>query len=60
MSTGDYQTGYAGLACADSSHAPSRASAHLGSRLCLKSDTLAVYCGKQFINIWADFCLIRK
>lgn len=60
MSTGDYQTGYAGLACASSIGAPSGTRAAFGSRLCLKSDTLAVYCGKQFINIWADFCLIRK
>lgn len=60
ISTGEYQTDYAGLACAHSSDAPSNAYAAVGSRLCLKSDTLAVYCGKQFINIWADFCLIRK
>lgn len=60
ISTGEYQTDYAGLAYAHSYHAPSSTSAPLGSRLCLKSDTLAVYCGKQFINIWADFCLIRK
>ncbi len=60
ISTGEYQTDYAGLACADSYSAPSDANAAFGSRLCLKSDTLAVYCGKQFINIWADFCLIRK
>lgn len=60
MSTGEYQTGYAGLAYAYSYYAPSYTDAFLGSRLCLKSDTLAVYCGKQFINIWADFCLIRK
>lgn len=60
MSTGDYQTGYAGLACADSSDAPSNTLSLIGSRLCLKSDTLAVYCGKQFINIWADYILIRK
>lgn len=60
ISTGDYQTGYAGLACAGSIDAHSSTSAAVGSRLCLKSDTLAVYCGKQFINIWADFCLIRK
>lgn len=60
MSTGEYQTGFAGLACADSNSAPSNANADLGSRLCLKSDTLAVYCGKQFFNIWVDFCLIRK
>lgn len=60
ISTGEYQTDYAGLVCADSNAAPSTATANIGSRLCLKSDTLAVYCGKQFINIWADFCLIRK
>lgn len=60
ISTGEYQTDYAGLACANSPSAPSDTSAAVGSRLCLKSDTLAVYCGKQFINIWADFCLIRK
>lgn len=60
ISTGEYQTDYAGLAFASSNNAPSTPNAHIGSRLCLKSDTLAVYCGKQFINIWADFCLIRK
>lgn len=65
MRTGDYQTGYAGFACAFSSNAPSGTNAHFGSRhfgsrLCLKSDTLAVYCGNQFIDLWADFYLIRK
>lgn len=60
ISTGEYQTDYAGLACAYSTDAPSNTYAYFGSRLCLKSDTLAVYCGKQFINIWADFYLIRK
>lgn len=60
ISTGEYQTDYAGLVCASSTNAPSLPYATIGSRLCLKSDTLAVYCGKQFINIWADFCLIRK
>lgn len=60
ISTGEYQTDYAGLAYANSAYAPSLAYASFGSRLCLKSDTLAVYCGKQFINIWADFYLIRK
>lgn len=60
ISTGEYQTDYAGLVFAYSDIAPSCTTAFVGSRLCLKSDTLAVYCGKQFINIWADFCLIRK
>lgn len=60
ISTGDYQTEYAGFAFAYSSYAPSDADSSVGSRLCLKSDTLAVYCGKQFIDIWADFNLIRR
>lgn len=58
--TGDYRTGYAGFAFASSNYAPSSASAAFGSRLCLKSAALAVYCGKQFIDIWADFSLIRR
>lgn len=60
ISTGDYQTGYAGFACAYSSNAPSNTNARIGSRLCLKSDALATYCGKQFIELWADFNLIRR
>lgn len=60
MKTGDYETGYAGFACANSDYAPSLTTAHLGSRLCLKSSELASYCGKQFIRIWADFRLIRR
>ena len=58
--TGDYRTGYAGFAFAHSYYAPSNTNASFGSRLCLKSAALAVYCGKQFIDIWADFSLIRR
>ena len=47
-----------GFGCVLTYSVPSGADADVGSRLCLKSDTLAVYCGKQFINIWADFNLI--
>ena len=60
VSTEKYQTDYAGFAAAYSSPAPSYSSTALGSRLCLKSDALAEYCGKQFTDIWADFLLIRK
>ena len=60
VSTVGYQTEYAGFAFAHSSNAPSYSNASVGSRLCLKSDTLAAYCGKQFTDIWADFLLIRK
>ena len=60
IDTGDYQTEFAGFGSADSSVAPSSTFAYVGSRLCLRSRELAVYCGKQFIKLWADFNLIRK
>ena len=55
-----YQSEYAGLAFAHSDYAASSMVATVGSRLCLKSEALATYCGKQFISLWADFCLIKK
>lgn len=58
--TGDYVTEYAGLAYAHSYYAPSCTSAYFGSRLCLKSSDLATFCGKQFIELWADFWLLRR
>lgn len=60
ISTGDYETEYAGFAYANSASAPSNATANIGSHLCLKSEALAVYCGKQFIDLWADFNLVRR
>lgn len=61
LTTMHYHRGeYAGLAYALSAYAPSNARANVGSRLCFKSDTLAEYAGKQFIQLWMDFYLIRK
>lgn len=60
MNTGDYVTEYAGFGYANSNYTPSASAADFGSRLCLKSESVAVYCGKQFIDLWADFFLIRK
>lgn len=60
MLTGDYQTEFAGFGCASSSYAPSYSSASVGSRLCLRTDELATYCGRQFNQLWADFTLTRK
>ena len=37
----------------------SSATAYIGSRLCCKSDELATYFRKQFINLWNDFLLFR-
>lgn len=58
--TGDYVTEYAGLAFAGSDDAPSNTYADIGSRLCLKTPELATFCGKQFIELWADFWLLRR
>lgn len=60
VDTGDYQTEFAGFGYANSYYAPSDTLAYVGSRLCLRSRELAMYCGKQFIELWADFNLIRK
>lgn len=60
MFTGDYITDYAGFASAGSYYTPSDTTTYFGSRLCLKSEALAVYCGKQFIDLWADFNLVRR
>ena len=61
LTTMQYHRGeWAGLAAAYSIYAPSSAYAYVGSRLCFKSDTLAEYAGKQFIDLWMDFYLIRK
>lgn len=46
-----------GLAAAYSSYAWSYSCAAVSSRLALKSEELARYCGKQFINIWADYVI---
>ena len=54
-----YHSDYVGIACAPD-RAPSNSYSTLGSRLCLKSEALATYCGTQFIDIWADFILINR
>ena len=54
------ETGTDGLFCSYSLSAPSDADAIVGSRLCLKNEALATYCGKQFIDIWKDYLLIKN
>lgn len=56
----DFQGEWAGFAYASSNYAPSIADADIGSRLCYQSEALAVYSGRQFADLWADFYLIRK
>lgn len=49
-----------GLAYARSSVAGSGSIASVSARLAVKSDELAEFFGKQFIDIWADYVLIKK
>jgi len=49
-----------GLACANSNVAWSTSLTYVGSRLAVKTRELAIYFGKQFTDIWADFVLIHK
>lgn len=44
-----------GLVFANASYAASSSNTNYGVQLALKTQELAEYCGKQFINIWADF-----
>ena len=60
LSTDDYLGDYAAFVCNGTSYTCQGTDASISSRLCLKSEALATYCGKQFIDFWADFCLIKK
>ena len=49
-----------GGACACAHHDSSLAYTYYGSRLAFKTEELAVYAGKQFTEIWADFVFRPK
>lgn len=49
-----------GLVFSNASHASSFSSAYHGSRLAFKSEALAEYAGKQFAELFANFCFIPK
>lgn len=51
---------YGGLVYSYASSASSSSHAHNGSRLAFKSEALAEYAGKQFAELFADFCFIPK
>lgn len=44
-----------GLVCANASYGSAYSYAGIGSRLAFKSRELAIYCGKQFIEIWINY-----
>ena len=47
-------------ACAFADYDSAFVFAFIGSRLAFKTEELAEYAGKQFIDLWADFCLTKK
>lgn len=49
-----------GLVYSGAHNASSHSGAALGSRLAFKSEELAKYAGKQFAELFADFCFIPK
>ena len=44
-----------GLVCAHASGGSAHSGTFIGSRLAFKSRELAIYCGKQFIEIWINY-----
>nr|DAP79716.1 MAG TPA: hypothetical protein [Caudoviricetes sp.] len=46
---------YGGLVCAYARYGSAYSSTEFGSRLAFKSRELAIYCGKQFIEIWINY-----
>lgn len=59
--SGDANDGaYSGFVYAYSYYTPSAADADIGSHLCFKTDALALYAGRQFAALYADYLLVRK
>ncbi len=55
-----YANAFGGLVFSHAVYVSTYSHAHLGSRLAFKSEKLAEYAGKQFIEIYADYCFIPK
>ena len=51
---------FCGLVCAYADYASSFSYTYFGSRLAFKSEKLAAYAGRQFAEIYADFCFKPK
>lgn len=49
---------YCGLVCAGAGFASSYSITYYGSRLAFKSKELAEYAGKQFVEIYDEYCII--
>lgn len=55
-----YASPIGGVSYAYCGYDSSYASAYYGSRLAFKTSELAAYCGRQFLDIWADFVFLPE
>lgn len=55
-----YAYPFGGVSYANCGDDSSYASANIGSRLAFKTSELAAYCGRQFLDIWADFVFLPE
>lgn len=58
--SGHYAHANGGLVYSSADSASSYSGAYYGSRLAFKSEELAEYAGKQFAELFADFCFLPK
>lgn len=56
----NYANALGGVSCAYANSDSSYASASVGVRLAFKTSELAAYCGRQFLDIWADFVFLPE
>lgn len=56
----NYAGALGGVSYALASFGSSYASAYFGVRLAFKTSELAAYCGRQFLDIWADFVFLPE
>lgn len=49
-----------GVSCAHAGYDSAYTNAYIGVRLAFKTSELAAYCGRQFLDIWADFVFLPE
>ena len=55
-----YAVAFGGVSFANAVYDSSYAAASIGVRLAFKTSELAAYCGRQFLDIWADFVFLPE
>ena len=55
-----YANALGGVSSANASYDSSYTNASVGVRLAFKTSELAAYCGRQFLDIWADFVFLPE